>query len=83
MKDLKEISGAYSKVIHIDGFNFKIISNRAIDEVDAYLHALTYYHTSNLSDMKKGKIIDVIDHHNVSANQYIPSRQAVMFFHTQ
>ena len=62
MEQAESPSFVYPKFIHIDGFNFRIITSCNIDEIEAYLFALKYYRSCRLPSESKGAVIDVVEH---------------------
>ena len=83
MEQIETPSLVYPKFIHIDGFNFRIITSCDIDEIEAYVYALNYYRSCNLPSESKGAVIDVIEHQNIPDRDFSPSAQACNYFATQ
>lgn len=60
MNQLDDKLKAYPKLIHINGFDFRVISSRDVDEVEAYMYAMYHYQTCCLANDGESNMIDII-----------------------
>ena len=64
----------YPKLIHIAGFDFRVITYENISNVQACLLALNFYRSCSVSSRGQGEVIDVLDYNNIACGENLLSQ---------